>query len=221
VHEAQSGRPAFGFRTRSNLSGHKTSAGASRDAIGPNDLPIAAHALESGLILVTDNMDEFVRARRAATGESAEQPSVRGAMIRTNGICPLPSRRSALTLPEDCTVADPPSGSTILVRLEASLKPLICHEQTLLRLPPGTRPEAAAVPSLSSGRSTRLAVARECLRHRSIHAGSSVSRVAEVGDGSAPLAVTGSWRSEGKDLPVPGTRPPYSSDRFARVTGHW
>jgi tRNA(fMet)-specific endonuclease VapC len=29
--------------------------------IGPNDLLIAAHALESGLILVTDNVDEFVR----------------------------------------------------------------------------------------------------------------------------------------------------------------
>jgi tRNA(fMet)-specific endonuclease VapC len=29
--------------------------------IGPNDLLIAAHALESGLILVTDNVDGFVR----------------------------------------------------------------------------------------------------------------------------------------------------------------
>ncbi|MFB1510389.1 MAG: PIN domain-containing protein [Thiocapsa sp. C3-sup] len=29
--------------------------------IGPNDLLIAAHALESGLILFTDNVDEFVR----------------------------------------------------------------------------------------------------------------------------------------------------------------
>jgi tRNA(fMet)-specific endonuclease VapC len=29
--------------------------------IGPNDLLIAAHALESGLILVTDNVDELVR----------------------------------------------------------------------------------------------------------------------------------------------------------------
>ncbi|MFB1490997.1 MULTISPECIES: hypothetical protein [unclassified Thiocapsa] len=29
--------------------------------MGPNDLLIAAHALESGLILFTDNVDEFVR----------------------------------------------------------------------------------------------------------------------------------------------------------------
>lgn len=29
--------------------------------IGPNDMLIAAHALESGLTLVTDNLDEFAR----------------------------------------------------------------------------------------------------------------------------------------------------------------
>ncbi|AUB83154.1 type II toxin-antitoxin system VapC family toxin [Candidatus Thiodictyon syntrophicum] len=32
--------------------------------IGPNDLPIAAHALDLGLTLVTDNVDEFTRVSR-------------------------------------------------------------------------------------------------------------------------------------------------------------
>ena len=43
--------------------------------IGPNDMLIAAHALESGLTLVTDNLDEFGRIEGLQVENWLERPA--------------------------------------------------------------------------------------------------------------------------------------------------
>lgn len=88
------------------------------------------------------------------------------------------------------TIGDTPRNRNrrrIYVRALAARKSSPGAANQFRRLTGGTRPRAAPVRGLGSDRLTRVEDSHGCLRH----ARTAVSRVAEVGDGWAPLPVTG------------------------------